>query len=81
MTWSNFLTAFSNLRDKVFPFAQDILDIFNTPVRELISYAPAFVEDILELLPNAILDSTLLVAMTGALLPVILVVFVVKVII
>lgn len=79
ITWPNFLESYLTLRDTVFTFASRIVDMFQTPIGDLISAGPGWVNDIIgNLLPESVEQLTLLAFLTASLVPTFLVIYVVR---
>lgn len=77
--WANFVDSYFHIRDAVFIFVTSIVDIFDDTLADIVERADSTILDIVAIsLPNSLMQYNLLQIMTGAFVPILLVIWLIK---
>lgn len=77
--WANFVDSYFRIRDAVFMFVTSIVDIFDDTLADIVERADSTILDIVAIsLPDSFMQYNLLQIMTGAFVPILLVIWLIK---
>lgn len=77
--WANFVDSYFRIRDAVFMFVTSIVDVFDDTLADIVERADSTILDIVAIsLPDSFMQYNLLQIMTGAFVPILLVIWLIK---